>query len=113
MDNLYNLLHRSKYGKDSVIITDIKKPDAGLKDLGHFEFANILNEDKLRELIVENNVDWLVHFSALLSAVGEQNTQTAMLINIHGLHNIFNIARDYNLRVFIPSTIGKLIISLI
>lgn len=87
-------------------MTDIKKPDPAVKDLGHFEFADIMDADGLRELIVEHRIDWLIHFSALLSAIGEQNTPLAMKVNIGGLHNIFNVAREFNLRLFIPSTIG-------
>ncbi|EUB57365.1 L-threonine 3-dehydrogenase [Echinococcus granulosus] len=97
---------RSKYGQDSVILTDIKKPDPAVKDVGHFEFADIMDVDGLRELVVEHRIDWLIHFSALLSAVGEQNTPLAMQVNIGGLHNIFNVAREFSLRLFIPSTIG-------
>ncbi|KAM7542255.1 hypothetical protein Aperf_G00000019080 [Anoplocephala perfoliata] len=97
---------RSKFGEDSVVLTDIKKPDPTVRDLGHFEFADIMDVDGMRKLIAENRVDWLFHFSALLSAVGEQNTPLAMKVNIEGVHNIFNVAREFNLRLFIPSTIG-------
>lgn len=63
--------------------------------------------DGLRKLVGENRIDWLVHFSTLLSAIGEQNTSLAMRVNIEGLHNIFNVAREFNLRLFVPSSIGK------
>ncbi len=96
----------SKFGEDSVVLTDIKKPDPAVKDIGAFEFADILNPTGLRELVVKHRIDWLIHFSALLSAIGEQNTPLAMKINIEGLHNAFNVAREYNLRMFVPSTIG-------
>ena len=88
-------------------MSDIKKPEPSVKDLGRFEFADILDVDGLRKIIVENGIDWLVHFSALLSAVGENNTDLAMMVNIQGVHNIFRLAREHNLRVFIPSTIGR------
>lgn len=41
----------------------------------------------LRELIVNNRITWLVHYSALLSAVGEANVALARKINITGLLN--------------------------
>uniref|UniRef100_A0A0X3P6T6 L-threonine 3-dehydrogenase, mitochondrial n=1 Tax=Schistocephalus solidus TaxID=70667 RepID=A0A0X3P6T6_SCHSO len=97
---------RAKFGKDSVLLTDIKKPDPSVKDLGAFEFADILDTNLLRELIVEHKITWLYHFSALLSAIGEQNTPLATKVNIEGVHNILSVAREYNLRLFIPSTIG-------
>ncbi len=35
-------------------------------------YADILDFKNLQELIVNQRVDWLIHFSALLSAIGEQ-----------------------------------------
>jgi hypothetical protein len=31
-----------------------------------------------------HRIDWLIHFSALLSAIGEQNVPLAVRINIEG-----------------------------
>ncbi|KAM7542054.1 hypothetical protein Aperf_G00000019111 [Anoplocephala perfoliata] len=74
---------RSKFGEDSVVLTDIKKPDPTVRDLGHFEFADIMDVDGMRKLIAENRVDWLIHFSVLLSEFRRANIEV--------LHNI---ARD-------------------
>lgn len=51
-------------------------------------------------------IDTVIHFSALLSAVGEQNMPLAMRVNIEGLHNILEVSRQYKLKLFVPSTIG-------
>jgi nucleoside-diphosphate-sugar epimerase len=48
----------------------------------------------------------VVHFSAILSAVGEQNVDQALQVNVNGFHNIIEVCRKYNLRLFSPSTIG-------
>lgn len=61
----------------------------------------------LREICVNYEIDWLVHLSALLSAVGEANVPLAMQVNIEGLHNVLEVARMYKLKLFIPSTIGQ------
>lgn len=53
--------------------------------LGPFVYADVLDYKHLRELIVNNRVTWLVHYSALLSAVGEANVALARKINITGL----------------------------
>ena len=60
----------------------------------------------LQELVVNNQIDWLVHFSALLSAVGEANIPLAMRVNIEGMHNVLELAKQYRLKLFVPSTIG-------
>ncbi|XP_046586467.1 L-threonine 3-dehydrogenase, mitochondrial isoform X1 [Neodiprion lecontei] len=99
-------LLRSKYGNENVILSDIIKPTAeGLRN-GPFIFADILDFKGLQKIIVNNRIDWLIHFSALLSAVGEQNVPLAVRVNIEGMHNVIELARQYNLRIFVPSTIG-------
>ena len=57
--------------------------------------------------MVTQRIDWIVHFSALLSAVGENNVPLAIRVNIEGLHNVMELAKQYKLKIFVPSTIGK------
>lgn len=45
---------------------------------GPYVFADILDFKCLQEIVVTYRIDWLVHFSALLSAVGEQNVPLAI-----------------------------------
>lgn len=51
---------------------------------GPFVYADVLDYKNLRELVVNNRITWLVHYSALLSAVGEANVALARTINITG-----------------------------
>ena len=37
-----------------------------------------------QEIVVMYRIDWMVHFSALLSAVGENNVPLAIRVNIEG-----------------------------
>ncbi|CAL4121781.1 unnamed protein product [Meganyctiphanes norvegica] len=99
-------LLRGKYGKESVILSDIVKPSKEIVQAGPYVFADILDFKCLQEIVVTYRIDWLVHFSALLSAIGEQNVPLAIRVNIEGLHNIMELSKQYNLRVFVPSTIG-------
>lgn len=48
-------------------------------------YADVLDYKHLRELIINNRITWLVHYSALLSAVGEANMVLARKINITGV----------------------------
>nr|XP_019940551.1 PREDICTED: L-threonine 3-dehydrogenase, mitochondrial-like isoform X1 [Paralichthys olivaceus]XP_019940552.1 PREDICTED: L-threonine 3-dehydrogenase, mitochondrial-like isoform X1 [Paralichthys olivaceus] len=128
---------RKQYGRDNVILSDIKKPPphvftSGMQNLnmvvrlflsysppfillnarpslfpsGPFVYADVLDYKHLRELIVNNRITWLIHYSALLSAVGEANVALARKINITGLHNVLDLALENCLRLFVPSTIG-------
>ncbi|XP_028292974.1 L-threonine dehydrogenase 2 [Gouania willdenowi] len=97
---------REQYGSENVILSDIKKPPSHVLNRGPFVYADILDYKHLRELVVNNRITWLVHYSALLSAVGEANVALARKINITGLHNVLDLALENSLRIFVPSTIG-------
>lgn len=51
---------------------------------GPFIYSDILDYKNLREIVVNNRITWLVHYSALLSAVGEANVPLARAVNITG-----------------------------
>lgn len=52
--------------------------------VGPFIYSDILDYKNLREIIVNNRITWLLHYSALLSAVGEANVSLARAVNITG-----------------------------
>uniref|UniRef100_G3NW95 L-threonine 3-dehydrogenase, mitochondrial n=1 Tax=Gasterosteus aculeatus aculeatus TaxID=481459 RepID=G3NW95_GASAC len=87
---------REQYGSENVILSDIKKPPPHVLSSGPFVYADVLDYKHLRELIINYRVTWLIHYSALLSAVGEANVALARKINI----------TENCLRIFVPSTIG-------
>ncbi|XP_012171054.1 L-threonine 3-dehydrogenase, mitochondrial isoform X2 [Bombus terrestris] len=99
-------LLRKNYGSENVILSDIIKPTEENLSNGPFIFADILDFKGLQKIVVNYRIDWLIHFSALLSAVGEQNVPLAVRVNIEGMHNVIELAKQYKLRIFIPSTIG-------
>ena len=87
-------------------MTDIVKPTAQMTNNGPFAYVDVLDAQSLQAVVVENGIDWIVHFSALLSSVGEKNVPRAIQVNIGGLHNIMEVAQRHKLRLFVPSTIG-------
>ncbi|XP_046712069.1 L-threonine dehydrogenase 2 isoform X2 [Silurus meridionalis] len=97
---------RQQFGRENVILSDIRKPPAEVFDMGPFIYADVLDYKNLRELVVNNAITWLVHYSAMLSAVGERNIQLSRAINITGLHNVLDLALENSMRLFVPSTIG-------
>ncbi|XP_016379394.1 L-threonine 3-dehydrogenase, mitochondrial-like, partial [Sinocyclocheilus rhinocerous] len=99
-------LLRKQFGKYNVILSDIRKPPAHVYQSGPFIFSDILDYKNLCEIVVNNRISWLIHYSALLSAVGEANVSLARDVNITGLHNVLDVATEHGLRLFIPSTIG-------
>ncbi|KAL3222625.1 hypothetical protein MRX96_028404 [Rhipicephalus microplus] len=99
-------LLRKKYGKENVIMSDIVRPPKSILAEGPYVYADILDFKNLQELVVNERIDWLIHFSALLSAIGERNVPLAMRVNVEGVHNVMELSKQYRLRLFVPSTIG-------
>ncbi|KAG5846391.1 hypothetical protein ANANG_G00114450 [Anguilla anguilla] len=75
-------LLRKRFGNNSVILSDIRKPPSHVFHSGPFIYSDILDYKNLREIVVNNRITWLVHYSALLSAVGEANVALARAVNI-------------------------------
>jgi len=97
---------RKRYGQGNVVMSDVVKAPKHIKDAGPFIYADILDYKNLQSIVVNYEIDTIVHFSALLSAIGEHNVSEALKINIYGFHNIIEVCRRYNLSLFCPSTIG-------
>ena len=98
-------LMRDRYGAENVILTDIRRPDKGV-DAAPFVYLDVTNPLAVNEVVVNEGVDWIVHFSALLSAVGEKNIPLAYQVNVEGFNNVLNAAKYHGLKIFVPSTIG-------
>jgi len=97
---------RKKHGANNVIMSDVVKAPAHMKESGPFVYADILDYKNLQSLVVNYDIDTIVHFSALLSASGEHNVSEALKINVYGFHNVIELCRRYGLKLFCPSTIG-------
>ena len=90
---------RKLHGEETVILSDIIKPEDEELAKGPFVFADVLDFKCLQEIVVNQRIDWLVHFSALLSAVGENNVPLAVRVNIEGLHNVIELSKQCKIKV--------------
>lgn len=98
---------RDQYGVDNVIGTDIRRPDEDSPLLaGPFEILNVLDASTMAEIVKKEKVDTVIHLAALLSATAEANPLLAWNINMGGLVNALEVAREYNTQFFTPSSIG-------
>lgn len=95
---------RKKYGKDEVIASDIIRPNY---DDDPFLMLDILNIQRIREVIEDFEITEIYHLAAILSANGEWNPIKTWNVNLNGLLSILDLAREYQLnRIFFPSTIA-------
>ena len=98
---------REKYGGDNVIATGRKKPPKILTEDGPYMHLDILDENQIHSLLVDNDINIIIHNASVLSGVGEKNPQLAYRTNVEGAYNILEAARILNLdQVMIPSSIA-------
>jgi nucleoside-diphosphate-sugar epimerase len=98
---------RKRYGDDRVVATDIRMPaDRNLRDGGPFEFLDVLDEHHITRVMERFKVDTIFHLAAILSAIGETRPAVAWRVNVSGLYNMLEAARQYRCALFFPSSIG-------
>ncbi|WP_017413452.1 MULTISPECIES: L-threonine 3-dehydrogenase [Clostridium] len=98
---------REVYGVDNVVASDIRKPEGNpIVEGGVFEILDVTDAKAFLEVARKHNVDTIIHLAALLSAVAEAKPQLAWDINMGGLVNALEAARELNCKFFTPSSIG-------
>jgi nucleoside-diphosphate-sugar epimerase len=97
---------REIYGNDNVVATDIRRKDIPVVESGPFEIVDVTNESAIFEVAKKHQVDTIIHLAALLSATAEKNPLFAWNLNMGGLVNALEAARELNCQFFTPSSIG-------
>ena len=99
---------RRKFGNENVIACGHSaEPQAELAESGPFEWLDVTDRDAIRELCRKYEIDTILNMAALLSAEGEQNPQLAWHVNVGGLLNCLEVARELDLvQVLSPSSIA-------
>ena len=102
------IMLRKRYGKDNVIAAGHKrKPSEKLSESGPFEYVDTTNGENIEKVVKKHDIDTIYHLAAVLSAVGEEKPQSAWHINMDGLYNVLEVAREHGVtRVFWPSSIA-------
>lgn len=95
---------RQRFGEDRVISTDIRNP---AHPVPHFELLDVLDAAKLAEIVDRHRITQIYHLAAVLSAKGEQAPLPTWDINMKGLLNVLEVAREKKVaKVFYPSSIA-------
>lgn len=99
---------RKEYGDNNVVASDIREvPEKReLMEGGPFELLDVMDGKKLDELVKKYKANTIINLAALLSAVGEQVPQKCWQINMGGLFNVLEVARENSCSVFTPSSIA-------
>ncbi len=102
---LVGALHE-RYGVERVIATDIRMTPAGEATKGIYAHMDCTQLPQIFEIVRRYDVGTIYHLAALLSAVAEERPQVAWSLNMGGLYNVLEVARQYDCALFFPSSIG-------
>lgn len=93
------------YGSNNVIVADLK-PSLLLGD-NPFETLDVLDKEALFSVVKKHSINHIYLLAALLSATGEQNPMFAWKLNMEGLFNVLDLAKEKHIsRVYWPSSIA-------
>ena len=82
------------------------EPKGVLKESGPSEQADVCNASQLAQIVEKYRIDTIYNLAAILSATAEKKPLLAWDIQMNGLINILEIAREKGCAVFTPSSIG-------
>ena len=101
------LVHKLRhiYGVDNVIASDIKNTNQAKE--GPFEVANVMDAHQLGEVVTRHNVNQVYLLAALLSATAEKMPKLGWELNMQGLFNVLDLAKEKIIdRIYWPSSIA-------
>jgi len=98
---------RKRYGASNVVAAGHKtKPAQELLESGPYASLDVRDNGAIERLVRQHDIDTIFHLASLLSAVAEEKPQLAWDVNINGLYNVLETARQFGCAVFFPSSIG-------
>jgi nucleoside-diphosphate-sugar epimerase len=96
---------REIYGIDSVIASDVKVTEQAKE--GPFEVIDVMDAQGLLTIVKRHNISQIYLLAALLSATAEKMPKFAWDLNMQGLFNVLDLAKEKIIRqVYWPSSIA-------
>jgi nucleoside-diphosphate-sugar epimerase len=95
------------YGNNNVIASDLREENPLLKGTGPYVSMDVMNKEMLHVQVIRQGITQIYLLAAILSATGEKNPNLAWHLNMQGLLNVLDIAREEKLsKVYWPSSIA-------
>ena len=95
---------RAKHGNDKVLATDVRELE---NQSGPSEVLNVLDKEKLHDIVERYKIEEVYHLVALLSATAEKNPEFGWKLNMETLFTVLDLAKDKRIKkVFWPSSIA-------
>lgn len=98
---------RKIYGNANVVASDLREENVLLKGSGPYVSLDVMNKEMLHVQVIRQNFTQIYLLAAILSATGEKNPNLAWNLNMQGLLNVLDIAREERLKkIYWPSSIA-------
>ena len=96
---------RSIYGVDGVVASDVKVTEQAKE--GPFEVIDVMNAQNLLEIVKRHQITQVYLLAALLSATAEKMPKFGWDLNMQGLFNVLDLAKEKIIKkVYWPSSIA-------
>jgi nucleoside-diphosphate-sugar epimerase len=96
---------REIYGIDSVIASDVKVTEQAKE--GPFEVIDVMNAQDLLQIVKRHKITQIYLLAALLSATAEKMPKFGWDLNMQGLFNVLDLAKEKIIKqVYWPSSIA-------
>lgn len=92
-----------------IVATDIRPLPKTMEDSFNgveYRYLDASDDKDLRRIVVENKITSIIHMAAKLSAVSERDPGNSFGVNTRGVENVLEVSKQFNLRVFAPSSIA-------
>lgn len=98
---------RKIYGNTNVIASDLREQNSLLEGTGPYVSLDVMNKEMLHVQVIRQNITQIYLLAAILSATGEKNPALAWHLNMQGLLNVLEIAKEEKLhKIYWPSSIA-------
>ncbi|HEV7622073.1 MAG TPA: NAD-dependent epimerase/dehydratase family protein, partial [Flavisolibacter sp.] len=98
---------RKIYGSANVIASDLREENPLLHGTGPYVSIDVMNKEMLHVQVIRQGITQIYLLAAILSATGEKNPNLAWHLNMQGLLNVLDIAKEEQLtKVYWPSSIA-------
>jgi nucleoside-diphosphate-sugar epimerase len=98
---------RKIYSAANVIASDLREQNPLLEGTGPYVSLDVMNKEMLHVQVIRQGVTQIYLLAAILSATGEKNPALAWHLNMQGLLNVLDIAKEEKLtKVYWPSSIA-------
>ncbi len=98
---------RSRYGNENIVASDLNTASTEVLESGPFEQLDVMNRERLHQIVVHYNIGQVYLLAALLSATAEQKVMPAWNLNMYGLFYVLEMAKEGIIdKIYWPSSIA-------